>query len=80
VARRRLDIDRRRDEEAAQEGARMPMPDLSSKAEPDQFLDGDMRPADIIEVLEGLSLPRRRYTLAAAVAWAAAPPALAHLG
>jgi hypothetical protein len=47
----------------------MPAPDLS-RPEPDQFLDGDMRPADIIEALEVLSF--RRAPLAARTAVPAA--------
>ena len=32
-------------------------PDLS-RSEPDQFLDGDMTPADLIELLEALNFRR----------------------
>jgi hypothetical protein len=35
----------------------MPAPDLS-RSEPDQFLDGDMTPADLIELLEALNFRR----------------------
>jgi hypothetical protein len=35
----------------------MPAPDLSSP-EPDEYLDGDMTPADIVEILETLNFRR----------------------
>jgi hypothetical protein len=45
---------------SAQEARPLPVPSADlSRPEIDQYLDGDMRPADIVEILEGLSFQRR---------------------